>query len=92
MTLSQQQGFLLSMQDILPRTTKATNRVLAPQERVSQYQALRAMIIQGAWAHGEEKTKGSLEVGKVADSVVLDKNPLKVDPHNIKDMKVLQTI
>jgi predicted amidohydrolase YtcJ len=40
----------------------------------------------------EEKTKGTLEVGKLADMVVLSANPLKVDPVTIKDIKVLQTL
>ena len=39
-----------------------------------------------------QASKGSLEVGKVADLVVLDQNPLKVDPMKIKDVKVVETI
>ena len=47
------------------------------------------------WAveqYGEQASKGSLETGKLADLVILDKNPLKVDKMAIKDIKVLQTI
>jgi len=40
----------------------------------------------------EENTKGSLKAGKLADLVILDKNPLKVDPMRLKDNKVMQTI
>lgn len=41
---------------------------------------------------GEFRYKGSLEPGKLADMVVLDKNPLEIDPVEIKDIKVLATI
>ena len=40
----------------------------------------------------EEKTKGTLETGKLADLVVLEKNPLKVDPASIKNIQVVETI
>ena len=39
-----------------------------------------------------DKDLGSIEKGKLADMVVLDKNPLKVEPLKIKDIKVMQTI
>ena len=52
-----------------------------PEQRITvRYQALQAITINAAYQYFEEKTKGSIEVGKLADLVVLDKNPLKVDP------------
>jgi predicted amidohydrolase YtcJ len=53
---------------------------------------LQTITSWGAWQHYEEDTKGSLKAGKLADMVVLDKNPLKVDPMTLKDIKVLETI
>ena len=50
------------------------------------------MTTHAAFQAFAEKHKGSLEVGKLADMVVLDANPLKVDPIEIKDMGVLATI
>jgi predicted amidohydrolase YtcJ len=66
--------------------------VLGPGERVTPLQALKAITLDGAYMYGEERSKGSIEVGKLADLVILDKNPLKVDPKAIKDIKVLETI
>jgi predicted amidohydrolase YtcJ len=72
------------------RTPSGT--VIGPDERVSSYAALGAVTRSAAYQLKEEKTKGTLEVGKLADMVVLSANPLKVDPVTIKDIKVLQTL
>ncbi len=66
--------------------------VIGPDEWITPLQALRAVTLDGAYMYQEEKTKGSFEVGKLADFVILDKNPLEVDPMAIKDIKVLETI
>jgi predicted amidohydrolase YtcJ len=66
--------------------------VIGPEERVSPLEALKAMTINVACQYGEQTSKGSLEAGKLADMVILDRNPLKVDPITIKDIKILKTI
>ncbi|MEG0344181.1 MAG: amidohydrolase family protein, partial [Acinetobacter sp.] len=53
---------------------------------------LRTMTIWGAHQYFEENSKGSIAVGKRADLVILDKNPLKVDPLKINGIKVKETI
>ncbi|EGR0750225.1 amidohydrolase [Vibrio vulnificus] len=73
------------------RTTR-TNKVLGPDQRVDAYTALRAMTIWPAYQHFEEAMKGSIEVGKNADFILLDKNPLKVESATLKDLQVQQTI
>jgi predicted amidohydrolase YtcJ len=54
--------------------------------------ALKAMTIWPAWQHFELDSKGSIEVGKLADFVVLSKDPTAVDPETLDTLKVLMTI
>lgn len=65
--------------------------VMGPDERLSPYEALKCITSWGAWQHFEEDRKGTLTEGKLADLVILDHNPLKVDPMTLKDIKVLET-
>ncbi|MFN8060418.1 MAG: amidohydrolase [Vicinamibacterales bacterium] len=69
-----------------------TNVVLGPDQRISPLQALRAVTIDAAWQAHAEELKGSIEVGKVADFVVLGENPLTVAPTRLKDLPVVETI
>lgn len=66
--------------------------VIGPNERISPYNALRSITSWAAYQYFEEGSKGTLEKGKLADLVVLDKNPLKIDPKQIKDIQVVETI
>lgn len=66
--------------------------VIGPDQRVTPLEALKAITIHAAYQYGEESSKGSLEPGKLADLVILDRNPLKVDPAAIKDIRVVETI
>lgn len=66
--------------------------VLGETERVSPLEALKAVTINAAYQYFEEDVKGSIREGKLADLIILDKNPLKVDPMEIKNIKVLQTL
>ena len=76
----------------------ATNRVsrsgniIGENERLTPYEALKCITEWSAYQHFEEESKGTLEVGKLADLVILDSNPIKVDIENIKNIVVLQTI
>jgi predicted amidohydrolase YtcJ len=64
---------------------------VGPAERITPLQALRAVTIDAAWQHFEEDEKGSLEVGKLADLVILSRSPL-VGPETIDDIVVLETV
>ncbi len=63
-----------------------------PEERVSVDTALRAYTVHNAWAAGEEAIKGSLEPGKLADLVVLDRSPFEVEPAELRHLRVLLTM
>lgn len=69
-----------------------SGKLIGKEQRISPYQGLRALTLNGAYEYFEEKTKGSLEVGKMADLVILDKNPIRVNPEEIKNIKVVETI
>lgn len=66
--------------------------VLGPDQRIAPMDALRALTIWPAWQHFDEKIRGSITVGKLADFVILDANPLTIDPMKIRDVHVLTTI
>jgi predicted amidohydrolase YtcJ len=70
----------------------ASGVTVGPDERIPPYAALRAVTATAAYEIKEEKTKGTLEPGKLADLVILEKNPLKVLPTTIKDIVVVETI
>jgi predicted amidohydrolase YtcJ len=63
----------------------------AEEEALTVLEALRAYTQQGAWMTFEEDEKGSIEVGKLADLIVLDKDILSIDPDHIMNIQVDQT-
>ncbi len=69
-----------------------TGDIIGPAERVSPLVALKAMTIWPAYQHFEENKKGSIEVGKEADFVILSENPLKIDPLKIEKIQIQATI
>ena len=82
---------LLTIHCAVNRQT-ASGQILGPEECISPLEALKAMTIRGAYQYHEETVTGSIEVGKRADLVILEENPLTCDPAHIKDIRVSQTI
>ncbi len=63
-----------------------------PEEKISVENAIKCYTLNAAYASFEEKIKGSIEVGKLADFVVLSDDILTMDPVKIKDVKVDMTV
>jgi predicted amidohydrolase YtcJ len=82
---------LWRIHDMVNRTT-AEGKVYGPKQCCTVDQAIRAFTLGSAYAEFAEERKGSIEAGKLADFVVLDRDPQKVDPKAIKDIAVLRTV
>jgi hypothetical protein len=66
--------------------------IIGPDQRVSTYTALQSITSWAAYQAFEENLKGTITAGKLADFVLLDKNPLKIDPMTITDISINATI
>lgn len=82
---------IASIHNAVNRQTRS-GRILGAEQRITVKEALRAVTICGAYQIFEEGRKGSIAPGKVADLVVLDRNPLQVPMDELKEIKVLETI
>jgi predicted amidohydrolase YtcJ len=88
----------VALPNLMRMVWTATNRVsrsgaiIGESERLTTYEALKCITDWSAYQHFEEDRKGTLETGKLADFVVLDANPMKVNPDAVKDIVVLETI
>ncbi len=74
------------------RRARGTGRVVGPAQRVDVITALKAMTIWPAYHHFEDRTKGSLIPGKLADFAVLSKDPTAVEPKTLANIQVTETI
>ncbi|HKB04185.1 MAG TPA: amidohydrolase [Gemmataceae bacterium] len=81
----------LTMGVAVTRKTE-TGLVIGPEQRVSREDALRMMTIEAAYLSFDEKKKGSIEVGRLADLAVLADDFLTCDEDRIKDIKVAATV
>lgn len=82
---------ILGIHNAVNRKTES-GRVLGEHQRISVMEAIKAVTINGAYQYFEEDTKGSIEVGKLADMIIVDKNPLTIPSEELETIQVLETI
>ncbi len=84
-------GPLRCIENAVTRIMRDGGEVLGPDQRIPVDQALRAMTIDAAYQARMDHAVGTLEVGKYADLVVLEEDPMKVDPTRLSQIKVRET-
>ena len=82
---------MMAIQSSVTRTDY-TGEVWGPSQKISVEEAIKVATINGAYASYEENIKGSLEIGKLADLVILGQNPMKIDPMKIIDIPIERTM
>jgi hypothetical protein len=82
---------LMALQSMVTRRDYQ-GREWGPNQKVTLDEALLIGTIHGAYASYEEKSKGSITAGKLADFVILERDPHEVDPNTIKDITVVRTV
>jgi predicted amidohydrolase YtcJ len=82
---------LMALQSMVTRKDEA-GRVWGENQRITLDEALRICTMGGAYASFDEKRTGSITAGKLADFVILDKDPHDVDPDTIKTIPVVRTV
>ncbi|WP_081937856.1 amidohydrolase [Streptosporangium roseum] len=75
----------------ITRVTRS-GAVLGPRQRVSRMDAVRSITLNAAYQYFEEDSKGSIEVGKLADLVILSANPVTIAADEIRNIEVVETI
>ena len=82
---------MMAIQSSVTRTDY-NGEVWGPSQKISVEEAIKVGTINGAYASYEEDIKGSLEIGKLADLVILEKDPRKTDPMSIIDIPIQRTM
>ncbi|MBK6507214.1 MAG: amidohydrolase [Ignavibacteria bacterium] len=96
--LSFHSDYFMAPADPLLLVWSAVNRinsngdVLAPEEKVGLFTAIKAVTIEAARSIRMEKEIGTISAGKKADFVILEENPFKIDPVKIKDISIYSTV
>ena len=83
---------LMSVWSAVNRQSSSGRDLGKEKQGVSVYEALKGVTSNAAYQAFEDDIKGTIEVGKLADFVILKENPLNIDPISIKDISVMATV
>lgn len=78
------------LQTVVTRKTR-DGHIIGHQEVIPVMDGLKALTLYAAWQLNMDKKIGSIEPGKYADLIILNKNPLKVAPDSLRDIRVMKT-
>jgi len=81
----------LGMWTMLTRAPRWTDRILTPEQRITREEAIRLYTLDSAYTIRCEEDRGSLEPGKFADFIVLDRDILRCSINDLRETKVLET-
>ena len=81
-----------SFHQAVTKRSSVTGNVYHPEERISLFEVLRMYTYNGAYQEFAEEKRGTLEEGKFADFIVLDKDLFSLDPEDYLTVKVLRTV
>lgn len=69
-----------------------SGQVIGEEQRISVMSTLKSLTTGPAFQHFEEDTKGSMNIGKLADFIILSENPLEIAPLDLTNIQILETI
>ena len=77
---------------VVARQDMGTGEAISPEQKISREEALRALTINGAYLSFDEQNKGSIELGKLADLVVLSDDLFSIPEDQIKEIEIMMTM
>lgn len=84
-------GSFRAVETAVLRQAQKTGQTIGEHEKLSVYDALKTITIYPAWQFFEDENIGSIEVGKAADFVIINQNPLEIDPEELNQIEILET-
>lgn len=85
-------NILDNMRSAITRKNRKGTHVYLPDQALSTEEAIRLFTSDAAWAARDEERRGTLELGKLADMSIVDKDLFNIDPDTFTSVRVLQTV